>query len=122
MDGIAVPPLIDLAWDSFIIYTRNYKQFCDQMVGGLIYKQVTHPGKDWYQKYVETMEVINKASGLIQIFPNIFPKYGDHEEFSKDVEGPRVWLSQKEREEMIEFFEKELPVYAQNNPEKSFLA
>lgn len=42
---ISPPQLIDEAWHTFIIYTRDYAQFCDCYFGGFIHHRPNRPGE-----------------------------------------------------------------------------
>ena len=48
---IPAPPIIEMAWDTVVLYTENYEKFCDTFLGAYLEKRVTLPGWRWPDKY-----------------------------------------------------------------------
>jgi hypothetical protein len=43
-ESFAPSPLVDIGWHSFILYTREYAEFCDHLVGRFIHHAPTDEG------------------------------------------------------------------------------
>jgi hypothetical protein len=66
------PPKIDAAWHEFILYTRDYAAFCDEMLGGFI-----HHKPDSYFGTLARTRNVNAAVLAAKHFTNL-GKNWDH--------------------------------------------
>ena len=81
------PPYIDRAWRLFILYNKNYEEFCLKIWGGFIDRN--DPREDQvlsFKKYWDCINSLDEKKDLLKPFHNLWPRYNNSEEYMTDFE------------------------------------
>ena len=83
------PPTIARMWDLWILYSREYREFCLKFFGAILIKNASKI-KESFEAYQ-----VFRSRAQIDSCENLWPTYNTYEEFLYEMESPVVWITLK---------------------------
>lgn len=107
------PPLLGRMWELWILYSRQYREFCLKFFGGILVRRVD-TSKEAFQAYQEF-----RSQATIDSWERLWPEYETYEDFLFEHESPVVWIGLQQKTEFLQFVSDEYNKMANAGSEKT---
>lgn len=106
------PPMIARMWDLWILYSREYRQFCLKFYGGILLKH-DDISKESFEAYQDF-----RTQACIESCENLWPEYETYDDFLFEHQSPVVWISLQQKNEFLKHVKEQYAEMKKADPSR----